>query len=296
LGSYLTELLKDEYSKSFLFNTVVWPHETGEVTVQDFNTILSLSSLLPASDGILVFENDILATICKSILNEKRSTLQSMNSIISHTLVSTLLPCDRLIRPDPFTSQKMRPISDPISHLCTHPGYKFVTARDIPLLPKASIEFSYHTWPGLIKHLHQMVIADSFMEERINWRINLHNPKSNSINKSLSTLLILRGKELHEADVSPFSHPAMYAANAYDPFMMAFSKLPVHNYDKCATVITNSQSIIRPLDYKLKRAFDMFSAGAYTHQYYERGIEPSDFVEAFVKLEQVLKNYKSLSG
>ncbi len=45
IGTYLTEILKDEYPNSFLVNQVVWPYHTGEVIVQNYNSIMTLSHL-----------------------------------------------------------------------------------------------------------------------------------------------------------------------------------------------------------------------------------------------------------
>ena len=68
----------------------------------------------------------------------------------------------------------------------------------------------------------------------------------------------------------------------------------IHNYEKSAALLSNSQSIVEPLDFKLNRAFDMYSARAYLHQYEEHGVTQDSFDEKFVLLEQVLQNYKSL--
>jgi tubulin delta len=129
------------------------------------------------------------------------------------------------------------------------------------------------------------------MEEKINWRINLHSPY---VNRSLANVLILRGKGLHEADLSGFSDPLLYSRGALDPLLVSYTPLTSHGYEKSATLVTNSQSIIRPLDYKIKRAFDMFSVGAYLHQYYGNGLEKEEFKESFLRLEKVLVDYKKL--
>jgi len=45
LGTYITEALRDEYPHTFLVNQVVWPYYTGEVIVQNYNSVLTLSHL-----------------------------------------------------------------------------------------------------------------------------------------------------------------------------------------------------------------------------------------------------------
>jgi tubulin delta len=45
LGSYFTETLRDSFGATSLFNFAVWPHAAGEVAVQSFNGLLTLSKL-----------------------------------------------------------------------------------------------------------------------------------------------------------------------------------------------------------------------------------------------------------
>jgi hypothetical protein len=40
-------------------------------------------------------------------------------------------------------------------------------------MPASSMAFSSYNWIGLLKHLHQMLIADSKMEEGINWSVRV---------------------------------------------------------------------------------------------------------------------------
>jgi tubulin delta len=45
LGTFLTEELRDYYPHSFIVNQPVWPFQDGEVIVQNYNAILSMSHL-----------------------------------------------------------------------------------------------------------------------------------------------------------------------------------------------------------------------------------------------------------
>jgi tubulin delta len=95
LGTYTTELLRDEYPAGFMLNQVVWPHEHGEVTVQHFNAILTLAHLHHASDGILVFENDALTRICTQLLKLQHPSFRNMNALIAKQMTAVLLPSYR---------------------------------------------------------------------------------------------------------------------------------------------------------------------------------------------------------
>lgn len=49
--------------------------------------------------------------------------------------------------------------------LVPHPEFKMLGLRNIPQMPENSLAYSTFSWPGLIKHLRQMLIANAKMEE-----------------------------------------------------------------------------------------------------------------------------------
>ena len=52
-------------------NQVVWPYRAGEVIVQNYNALLTLSHLYHSADAIIVMENDELHKICSQLLGLK---------------------------------------------------------------------------------------------------------------------------------------------------------------------------------------------------------------------------------
>ena len=44
-GTRVSSDLRDLYNESFIWNAVVWPHSSGEVIVQSYNTLLTMSHL-----------------------------------------------------------------------------------------------------------------------------------------------------------------------------------------------------------------------------------------------------------
>lgn len=52
-----------------------------------------------------------------------------------------------------------------VSSLACHPEYKLLSVSTIPQMPSASIAYSTFSWPGLLKHLRQMLISNTKMEE-----------------------------------------------------------------------------------------------------------------------------------
>ena len=92
VGAYITQCVKDAFPNAFLLNQVVWPYNTGEVIVQNYNAVLTLSHLYHSSDAILVMENDQLHKICTRLLNLKKIGFKDINKVICHKLLGILQP------------------------------------------------------------------------------------------------------------------------------------------------------------------------------------------------------------
>eukprot|EP00953_Heterococcus_sp_UTEX-ZZ885_P013818 7882-Heterococcus_DN1.PRE.1 len=65
LGSYITEMLADNYPGVSLLNSVVCPYAAGEVIVQNYNLLFTLGHLAQLSDGVLAIENDQMGAVCR---------------------------------------------------------------------------------------------------------------------------------------------------------------------------------------------------------------------------------------
>eukprot|EP00951_Prasinocladus_malaysianus_P029370 scaffold270804_cov42-Prasinocladus_malaysianus.AAC.1 len=115
LGAAICEAVRDEFPSSFLLNHSVWcvelylwvanvpsppdasgfylikrlltvyrPYESGEVIVQSYNTVLSLSHAAENSDGLLLVENEILHRTCQSMLGIKSPSFQWLKYAAIH--------------------------------------------------------------------------------------------------------------------------------------------------------------------------------------------------------------------
>lgn len=47
LGAWVTEQIRRDYPHALMMNVVVWPYSKGEVSVQHFNSLLTLSHVYP---------------------------------------------------------------------------------------------------------------------------------------------------------------------------------------------------------------------------------------------------------
>ncbi|ELT94556.1 hypothetical protein CAPTEDRAFT_159439 [Capitella teleta] len=289
VGACVSEALREEYPHCFMLNQVVWPYSTGEVIVQNYNAVLTLSHLYQASDAVLSIDNDCMHRICSRLQGIKNVSFSDMNTVISHQLVSILQPC--------FTSRHDELIQDHLGgllqHLVSQPDYKLLSVRDLPHMSEKAKQYSTYQWSGLIKPLRQMLIADSLLEEGINWQMKA---SSANLNKSLSNLVILRGQNLDLADTGSFREPCLYPS--WLPASQTFREWThprcLHGHEKYACLLSNSQSPVRILEPITQKAWDMFASRAYVHHYLNHGLNEENFLDSFAVVEQVLQNYKSL--
>ncbi|XP_026234685.1 tubulin delta chain [Anabas testudineus] len=300
VGTYVTQCLRDVYPKSFILNHLTWPFGTGEVIVQNYNSVLTLAHLYQLSDAILVHENDTVHRICSQLLAIKHISFSDVNRVIAHQLGSVLQP---VLTADSHGVYSRNPLGELVSALACHPEYKLLSVCTIPQMPSSSIAYSTFSWPGLLKHLRQMLISNSKMEEGIDWQVRVPTGSERTrgltgscFNTSLANLLILRGKDVYSADTGGFADPALYTSwlSSEEAFTQWKSQVPFNKYEKSATLVSNSQALLRPLDNMVGKAWNMFASRAYIHQYTKFGISEEDFLESFTSLEQVISSYSQL--
>ena len=66
LGTRVCEELRDEFGKSYpILVHAVWPYETGEVVIQNYNILLSFSKLYNSADGLIFHSNTTVHDIIR---------------------------------------------------------------------------------------------------------------------------------------------------------------------------------------------------------------------------------------
>lgn len=159
LGAFVTAALRDEYPHCPIINQVVWPYPTGEVIVQNYNAVLTLSHLCSSSDGIIIMENEQIQTICSQLLKIKNVSFKDINKVVATKLAGILLPAKT------STGRSKFLLVDILANVCSHPGYKLLNISNIPVVPKTSLAYTSYNWKMLVKHCRQMLIANANMEE-----------------------------------------------------------------------------------------------------------------------------------
>ncbi|XP_074079664.1 tubulin delta chain isoform X1 [Macrotis lagotis] len=257
LGAFLTQNLRDAYPHSFIINQVIWPYGSGEVIVQNYNSVLTLSHLYRSSDALLVHENDVIHKICSKLMNIKQISFRDVNQVIAHQLGSVFQPT---YSSEGSFQYRRKPLGDLMESLVPHPEFKMLGLRNIPQMSENSLAYTTFAWAGLLKHLRQMLISNAKMEE------------------------------------GDFKDPALYTSwlQPSDAFSEWRTHRAFNKYEKSAALVSNSQFLLKPLDTIIGKAWNMFASKAYVHQYTKFGIEEEDFLDSFTVLEQVLASYYNL--
>mmetsp|Transcript_18963 Transcript_18963/g.52904 ORF Transcript_18963/g.52904 Transcript_18963/m.52904 type:complete len:371 (-) Transcript_18963:761-1873(-) len=197
LGAAIAEMLRDEFPSTFLLNHSIWPYASGEVIVQSYNTILSLSHATEHSDGLILVENEALHRTCQSLLSIRSPSFQDLNAVAARAMTAALLPAN-LIRTHSGIAAvmdrgygRLRLLGDLVEHLNCHPAYPVLTSHMVPQIPDRSMTFETFSWPGILKRLRQMLLTGSKLEEGMNWSVK---PGGTDASKSLANYLILRGE------------------------------------------------------------------------------------------------------
>ncbi|XP_064213893.1 tubulin delta chain-like [Tribolium castaneum] len=257
VGSCIVEHLKNEFPHKTFVNALILPYSSGEVVIQSYNSLLTLSKIYSISNAILMFENDRLHYNCINSLNIKDVTFDDINNLLSHQLLSVY---------QPLNAQT----SDLLTKLCDN-SHKLLQIRSAPLskLDCAS------NWKSLLTSISRQSRFD-FLQK------NQH--------KSLSTALICRGDHNpNENDLKPFKD-----SNSSKTFQLYHQKRKLFNLENCLTVVSNTNNICGPLDSILQDAKTLYKFGAYLHHYEKFGVGQTHFKTAFDTCESILNDYKKL--
>ena len=315
LGAYLAEALRDEYANATLLNHCVWPYESGEVIVQSYNVLLTASSLLECSDGVVVVQNERLHQTCVKQLGIERPTFEDMNGVAAKQIAGVLLPSVRrdakanggmLSGGDASSgvARKNHLLHDIARDVCQHPSARLLSLRSLPVLPQASIDFTTFTWGSLLKRTRQMLLSGTTLEEGLDWGLDPNRssgapgrPGSHQVSrhtKCLAASLFLRGGGSDLADASAVSDRALYPPWVPNPCAVHWSDQRFDGKEMSCALLSNCQTNCPPVGRMLARAYRMKASGAYAHQYAEHGVGDEEFERAFARVEDVLATYRAL--
>ena len=259
------------------------------------------------SDGVLIHRNDVLQKIC-----EKRScfdlgasasgvsqpssgsssSFADINQVIAAQILGSILPCI-------YKHKCSNNIPEILTRICC-PPYKLLNAYHVPQFAKNLVEYTTLKWDSLNKDLKQMYLTDSYIDECLDWSVNLSNTRM----RSMANHIVARGSKKESIESIQFlqdtqMHPKWFRMSSGSLAFSTtgdgiFSEKPLLPYDKSMFLLSNNQSNVPLIDNLLSKCWKMYSAKAYLHQYSQHGVEENDFLNCFVNLEGILKTYKKL--
>lgn len=92
VGSYATSLIRDHFPSSSVLNYCVLPYTAGEVSVQAYNTVLTLAATLPDTDGSILVPNQHLMDVCTKNMRIARPSVWDVNAVAATELAAAFLP------------------------------------------------------------------------------------------------------------------------------------------------------------------------------------------------------------
>ncbi|RZB39083.1 uncharacterized protein BDFB_010145 [Asbolus verrucosus] len=230
VGSFIIECLKNEFPNKTIVNAVILPYSNGELVIQSYNTLLTLSKIYSISDSVMVFENDRLHYNCVNSLNIKDVNFGDINNLIARQLLSVYQPL------------KDAQSSDLLIKLCEDPLYKFLQLRYAPL---SVMEYD-HNWKSLLTSISRQSRFD-FQQRSVN---SVHIKP-----KNLCMALVCRGAyNPEEKDLKPFrdSNKLPEAVRVY------YQRKKIFNLENCLTVVSNCNNVCTPLNMILGDARNLF--------------------------------------
>ena len=321
LGSYLAVLMKDYFPEVNLLNIAVWPNDSGEVVVNSYNTILSISENYKVSDLITVINNQEIFDICKNIYKFKKIGFENLNNIISKHIINMMIPPTYNLSNNNFKSKTYQSnsfISEIIYALGINPKQKFNQIISTPEIPPENIQFTNDSWNSLSKRGLQMLRTGS-NESKIDWSYYNTSDKV----KTNSLIEIYRGRNIEnivdeDKNINNISSqnklPNLYIGKNNTKFdnvvnmndisvikkycgdnnIKAFRYKDEHcinNYDKHLTILANSNLYSSNIKKCLNKAYEMYEYNAFIHQYEKYGLKKEDFIDAFSFCEQIISDY-----
>lgn len=315
LGSFMLQQIRDNFPATLLANVSVWPFETGEVSVQGYNTVLSLASAYEDADMVFIFENERFLEVCRQCFAEAQPSLGSVNRAICKSLIHSVLPC----RSSQALGTPCCPLPRLASHLCSHAAYRLVTARGVPQVAHGAEAFSSDSWTALQRRILQMCERGSIMDRLAvsvgsgasaraagsstvkpsGVSADLATPhdanyfRDGRVCKSVASAAMLWGVGAVEAELEDLRRLPMWRF-ALDPCQIHADVHKLWGSERNLGLLSNCQTVLPALDATGRRASNMLRASAYVHRYANHGVSHADMSEALLTFAQIRHDYEQL--
>lgn len=297
-GCAAARALRDAFPGAPLLSCAVWPFEAGEVAVQAYNALLTLDVVGEAADGIVLQRNEALARLAVQRYGIKRPELADLNALAAQALAAVLAPGAATREPVAARDCGVAPqlsLAEICEHLCCLPQYKLLTPAVAPHVPEAARDFEQLRWPAVLKELRRA------MEARgggLGFDGGSIGRGSGTAARALASAVVLHGQGADTADASEVCAPELFScwAPAGARALVAAAPLrpPPSGLAMSAAALSNSSAATAPVAGAVERAYSMYAARAYVHQYEAHGGSAADIEAGLASAEETLASYAAL--
>ncbi|GAB5362752.1 hypothetical protein AAMO2058_000825300 [Amorphochlora amoebiformis] len=301
LGSRLVEELRDDYPRRCILSSMVAPFSRGELPLQHYNTMLCINSHQKASDGIILFQNDMVLKVLESSSPDRNPNLgfQDINQCIAQTLDDLISPSLSPHRRSRAVTRFFKSVSARVSEkrlrgfemrefvgsVCPLPSAKLVelwSSKGLRVLDKNKTSI---TWGGEIEMLLKATRnTDSRQRSCLGYQLQLTGPPH-----------ALRKFKPQQSMSSITRRLKCVKWNPYPGDLKLISR-PVSREGRNQTGLlsVNRTALAGYLEGVKKKAEDMLDVGAYKHWYIKHGLEEGELSGAIETVQRIIDDYNSL--
>lgn len=272
-GSRLVKALRTEFPLQYILSCAILPYSSGESPLQNYNNLLTISSLQKYADGVLMLPNDAFLPFTAVHKNSGSTTnaqcsLKDVNKEMSLALAGLLYPTDTWTSTNGYNLG-----TEPwrlLQQVCPLQSLKFISV--------AHQQKSHSTWNECLSRLQRQFSVDGRKF------------------KSIANILVGRG----ENEVYDFSQKKMEKLLSCVQWMpepvvywTANCNLPGEKTSTLTTASNNGR-VTHWLKMTLEKAEAMYTSQAYLHWYLKHGADKNDFEEAFETTKTIIENYQQI--
>ena len=311
LGCKITELVKDSIPGVLILNHVVLPFSQGEVAVQCYNMLLTLSSLYENSDSLLLLHNDQYQHLSSRLLSSWGSgaakgsvSFREINDLMASHIFGSFSPSFHIKMTSSCTGTDKKEktlirTEEIIQHLVPHPGFKLLTCRAMPVVSDYSKAFTNTSWEMLGKYSRQMVLQNSILDEGLLWSIKPKSELTTSnknvvLNTCVSNFVVCHGVDKPVLEIEEkFVVSDLYRSNS-TKCLFGYSSDLFQKLDKSIFVVSNAVKNGYFLEKLLDQSWSKIQAKAFMYQYEAFGLDKSWFMESFSTIQKVSNDYSMI--
>ncbi|CAI9566902.1 unnamed protein product [Staurois parvus] len=303
LGTYVLNVLEDEFPEVYRFVTSVYPSAEDDVITSPYNSVLAMKELTEHADCVLPIENQSLADIVNKIVQmtnsgklgsvkqnsllisnkggvkESEKPFDAMNNIVANLLLN-------LTSSARFEGQLNMDLNEITMNLVPFPHLHYLTSSVTPLYTLADVNIP-------TRRLDQM-FSDAFNKDH---QLIRADPKHNLY---LACALMVRGN-VHISDVrrniERLKPSLQFVSWNQEGWKTGMCSVPPVGHSHSLLALANN-TCVKPAFIDLRERFiRLYRKKAHLHHYLQvDGMEQSCFSEALTSLSSLIEEYNQLDA